>query len=302
MTQTNLHDSLFQLRKSTNVRIRKAELEALKLGFGALQRVSPTLASDLVFHLAFKARRHQRPEWERRHLENAELHRFPWRNGHLMAWSWGRGPVVLLVHGWEGRGTQLGWFIEPLVERGYRVVTFDGPGHGDTTVTRGSLPDQAAAIRFLEPRFGPFHAVVAHSMGAGSAALAASFGLDVRRMVLMAPPSGVQEYIDILTKMFGLDSETLTNMVNKLEQELRIPVENLHLPDRVRGFTLPVLVVHDRKDREIPLEKGLAIADAWPNAELLVTNGLGHRRILKERDVIDRIVDFVDESGELKAA
>ena len=48
--------------------------------------------------------------------------------GHV----WGAGPVVYLVHGWGGRGSQLASFVEPLLAGGFRVVMFDAPAHGDS--------------------------------------------------------------------------------------------------------------------------------------------------------------------------
>ena len=54
----------------------------------------------------------------------------------LHAYDWGSptDPVVLLVHGMEGRALQLGKFAPALVGRGLRVVSIDMPGHGKTEV------------------------------------------------------------------------------------------------------------------------------------------------------------------------
>ena len=46
--------------------------------------------------------------------------------GHV----WGDGPVVYLVHGWGGLGSQLASFVAPLTAAGFRVVLFDAPSHG----------------------------------------------------------------------------------------------------------------------------------------------------------------------------
>jgi len=53
------------------------------------------------------------------------------------------------------------------------------------------------------------------------------------------------------------------------------------------------LIVHDRGDREIPWRDGAALATAWPGAELKLTDGLGHRRILSDPDVIAAALAFV---------
>ncbi|HEX8728518.1 MAG TPA: hypothetical protein VF739_07855, partial [Ktedonobacterales bacterium] len=50
----------------------------------------------------------------------------------LVARSFGAGPRVLLVHGWEGRGMNLGMFIAPLTAAGYQVLALDGPAHGES--------------------------------------------------------------------------------------------------------------------------------------------------------------------------
>ncbi len=55
----------------------------------------------------------------------------------------------------------------------------------------------------------------------------------------------------------------------------------------------PTLVIHDRHDREVRWEDGAAIAGAWPQAQLLTTEGLGHRRILQDASVIARIAGFI---------
>jgi pimeloyl-ACP methyl ester carboxylesterase len=56
---------------------------------------------------------------------------------------------------------------------------------------------------------------------------------------------------------------------------------------------MPLLVVHDRGDAEVAWQHGLAIARAWRGAEFLMTDGLGHRRILKDPDVVAAAVAFV---------
>jgi hypothetical protein len=60
-----------------------------------------------------------------------------------------------------------------------------------------------------------------------------------------------------------------------------------------RGDAAPVLVVHDRRDAEVPFASGAAIAGAWPGARLLATEGLGHRRVLRDAGVIEAAVSFV---------
>ena len=46
-------------------------------------------------------------------------------------------------------------------------------------------------------------------------------------------------------------------------------------------------------DDAVEWQNGEVIAEKWPNAELALCDGLGHRMIAQDRSVIERIVTFV---------
>jgi pimeloyl-ACP methyl ester carboxylesterase len=55
----------------------------------------------------------------------------------------------------------------------------------------------------------------------------------------------------------------------------------------------PVLVVHDRNDRAAPLAAAQALVDALPAAQLHITEGLSHRRVLTDPAVLARVIDHL---------
>jgi len=59
---------------------------------------------------------------------------------------------------------------------------------------------------------------------------------------------------------------------------------------------VPLLVIHDRDDREVGWGDGAAIAQSWPRAELVTTTGLGHHRIVSDPAVIRQVVTFLRRS------
>jgi pimeloyl-ACP methyl ester carboxylesterase len=62
---------------------------------------------------------------------------------------------------------------------------------------------------------------------------------------------------------------------------------------RAAGLSIPLLVVHDQHDEEIAWEEGADLAQACPGAQLLSTDGLGHRRLLREPAVVARVTRFL---------
>ncbi len=63
-----------------------------------------------------------------------------------------------------------------------------------------------------------------------------------------------------------------------------------------------LLIVHDRSDREVPLADGEELARAWPEAQLIVTEGLGHRRVLSSPDTVEMVADFIGDAPAGRAA
>jgi len=54
----------------------------------------------------------------------------------------------------------------------------------------------------------------------------------------------------------------------------------------------PTLIVHDRQDRINLLADGQAYAHAIRGARFVATESLGHRRILKEAEVLAQVTRF----------
>jgi pimeloyl-ACP methyl ester carboxylesterase len=105
-------------------------------------------------------------------------------------------PAILLMHGWEGRGLQMGAYIAPLVAAGNQVIAIDGPGHGHTKGGTPGLPTFSICLERALSAFSPV-AIVAHSMGAGAALVAASrSGFQGRVLCLAGPP----ETHDVFTR------------------------------------------------------------------------------------------------------
>ena len=83
-------------------------ITAARFGLRVLAPTAPSFAAAFAERLFLTAPRHRRPAWEEAILATAEPFEIPHQRSFLPAWRWGVGAsTVLLVHGWEGRGSQL---------------------------------------------------------------------------------------------------------------------------------------------------------------------------------------------------
>src|SRR5437016_6454423 len=162
-------------------------LRFTRAAFGAVQRASPGLAARWAERLFCSPPR--RPISERMATWLAGGRRFDltFRGRRVAAWSWGdRGPGVLIVHGWGSRGARFVDLGGALLASGFRVVTFDAPGHGASSGRLSSGLEFARAALAVATAVGAVSAVGGHSLGGFAAALGVECGVAAGRAVFMA--------------------------------------------------------------------------------------------------------------------
>jgi pimeloyl-ACP methyl ester carboxylesterase len=260
---------------------------------GVLSRTAPRAASRVAMSLFMTPRRYRRPDREAETLRSATPFSATVDGQRLQAWRWGSGPTVLLVHGWEGRGTQLGAFIDPLVASGLSVITFDATAHGESEGSRSSLPHFAWCVRAIAEAAGEVHAILAHSLGCAATTLAVHDGLRAKRLVYFSPPLDPSDYVLRFGDMLNISVPVLDGMKRRIERRFGRTWTEFSLAHMAPAMSAPLLVVHDRDDQETFWEEGANLAAKWPGARLITTKGLGHRRILRDPSVVAAATDFV---------
>lgn len=295
--------------KSTTVRSpgtnRSPKLAAVRTAFAALDRVSPALAARWAMNMwctlpTNKGRRQD----NRPHPGWLDMVRLP-GNRRVVVETWGEGQPVYLVHGWGGWRGQLGAFVSPLVAAGYEVVAFDAPSHGQSSPGelgkgKGSGIEFAESLAAVVGAYGRPAGLIAHSFGAATSALAIQDGLSVRRLAFVAPSPDPVSLTRQMADLLGYSEQTHAKFLTRLEYLARRPLADLSID--AMGDTLvlpPALVVHDRTDKEVPYDLGAGLADAWPSASLVTTDGLGHQRILRDPGVVQNITAFLSSPSTL---
>ena len=207
--------------------------------------------------------------------------------------------TVYLMHGWGGRGSQFGAMVEPLLESGHRVVMLDAPAHGDSD--RGPAgPRRTNGLEFAQAldavfcRFGPAEAVIAHSLGTIATYLALRFGwLGTKRLVLIAPMVESQSLFNQFQAALGFGERTRRAFDRSILGWVGIPVAEFDARFQAAHVDpVPTLVITDRGDRQTPYEDVVEFAESI-DAPLVTTEGMGHRKVLRDRRVIACVVEFV---------
>lgn len=285
-------------RNSTIVR------SIIRLGFAGLDRGLPALAARIAYRLWFRL-----PPGAASSgpvaltFPDGQAFTVDLDGRTIRGRTWGEGPVVYLVHGWAGAAHQLTPFVGPLVARGFRVIGFDGLSHGrsDAGVHGRRSSDAVELARSLDAvhaRFGPAHAVVAHSMGTLSTVLALRLGwVRADRLVFVAPVTRVADFVRRIRAELGFGDRTQSRLEALAQARTGYAVADLDVP-RLVGEVEPrhLLVVHDEGDRETPHAGSVRLVSGWETAQLHSTRGLGHRRILSDDGVTAVVARFVATS------
>ncbi|MBI2752048.1 MAG: alpha/beta hydrolase [Betaproteobacteria bacterium] len=270
-------------RISTNVR------------FATTALLAPDLAGAWAERLFLTPPQPKFPESEFFDLIDARSSFVEHRGRKLATWRWGPqdAPAVLLSHGWGGRATQMRGFVFHLAAAGFRVIAFDQPAHGLSEGRFTGLPDFADAFAAIARHHGGVRAVIGHSLGATAAALAMAHGLQIERAVLISPPSDVIGFSRRFARWHWMPERVRHAMQDAIEERFGVRWADLEVGRFARKLEAAALVIHDRDDSVVPAWQGARLARVWPGARLLLTDGLGHGRILADEAITRAAADFI---------
>jgi pimeloyl-ACP methyl ester carboxylesterase len=274
-------------------------IRLFRIALAAFQRLWPSLGVRAAYRLFGTP---LPPKWVTRGSPwdpGYRTEQWPFEDASITVYSQAaapHGPIALLVHGWGGHARQMLPLAEALSQQGMRAVLIELPAHGRSAGSVSNLPQFARAIEYVVARLlqegHTLRVVVAHSLAANAAAYAASRGLPTERLVLLAPPASPREYTRLFAHVFGLSESTRHAMQKRIEAREGLLMTQLE-PDAVGPrIRIPTLVVHDRGDNINRFTDGQAYAHAIRGAQLVATEGLGHRKILKDAEVLGKVAIF----------
>ena len=192
------------------------------------------------------------------------------------------GPAALLVHGWEDDNSLWSPLVEVLQARGKAVVAIDLPGHGYSQGDACGLELTIAAIKAVVAACGPIDSVATHSFSGMALARALSEGLDVKSVVLISPPARQSGQFERVWRRFHVPEEVIVAALEMGQAEGRF----FDLTNLAPTLKPVALFIHSRDDVQCPIEDTQRAATAWPRAKFWPVDGLGHRDLVKDEEVV----------------
>lgn len=295
-------------KKSKNLHKPAFVLKSFRLIFKYLGSLFPKLIGRWAYSLWFLTHRGAIPKREEKWLSTAtKIEAVELKSDLLgetplpvMTYYWENpehkdAPLVMLLHGWTGRGSQMGALAEPLLKAGFRVLSFDNHSHHKTPGKTSTIFKQSEVQRGLADKFGPIYGIVAHSFGGMVTSYSLSEGMEIQKIVCISPPSRFDYLLERFSNTLHLPKSIQNYMVSRFKEDY-----GSDLAERVSATTtskvlghIPALIIHDEDDQDVPITESELLLQSWPNSTMKRTKGLGHRRILYNAQVIEDAVNFL---------
>lgn len=190
-------------------------------------------------------------------------------------------------------------FVEPLLAHGFRVISIDLPGHGQSSGRMFHLPLAVTALHAARAKLGEFDAILSHSLGGAVVAttLAGTIpdcpALPVAKLVMISSPDSMSKIFNDFASMIGL-SEKANNELHGMVKHLTGKMtDDFSTSTQLQNVSTSLLLMHAPDDKEVPYSESESIAQRNPDALLKPMPGLGHRRIIASADVVQTAVAFI---------
>lgn len=270
----------------------------LRFRFSSFGMLFPKSTTELGYKI-FATPRSRAKHWKTDAvIDAAHIEDLMFEGLKIKTYSWGTGDkIILLVHGWLSRGTALRMFVNPLLKLGYKIIAFDAPAHGDSEGTQLNMVTNARVIaQIIEKNGGTLHGAIAHSFGCSSVIFTLQHinpSLVVHRVVLLAAPPRIAVILQGFMNSVAMTAKLRDYAIKKflvINPHLQT-FDTAHSESKVKIDKL--LIVHDTQDYVTPISTAQDIEKNWKNAHLIITEGFGHYRLVKNPDVVRKITDFL---------
>ena len=212
-------------------------------------------------------------------------------------WNHPQPHKVLILHGFGSAAHKFEHYVAPLVKKGYEVLAFDAPAHGESEGTRTNAIEYSEMIKEVMHRYGPVNSFMAHSFGgiALSLALEETVHDANTKIAFIAPATETSTAVDGAFTMLKLkDTEVRAEFEKIIIEVSGKPTAWFSMRRIMKKISADILWIHDEDDDITPLSDALKVKeDNHPNIKFVITKGLGHRKIYHNAEIKKEVILFL---------
>jgi pimeloyl-ACP methyl ester carboxylesterase len=204
--------------------------------------------------------------------------------------------VVIVSHGWGDNSRSFQEMILSLTEQGYTVAAVDHIGHGRSSGNNSNLLSFIETLELLLEQFNEdrieVDAIIGHSMGAIATLNLPNYLLKNKKIILISSPIKFFELMFEKVEQAGISRKLLTRVLESISHKHGKTWQQLTTENNRDKLALDLTFIHDRQDRYAPFDDVTRYLQQEKNT-LIETQGLGHRRILSDTNVIKNITQVL---------
>ncbi len=253
----------------------------------------PRLASKWAINLFLTPRSAPFTKKGLKLLEDAETFEIVANDKSMKAYRMGSGPEVVCIHGWAGKSIQFADIAYALTKAGYTFIAVDVWAHGNSDGVDASMFDFAAATKVLVENSENVACVIGHSLGAASVSLSVYDGLTIPRFIAMGAPSLPNDILDSFRKIIQAPERINQVIKDACLEVFNRDFDEISMTNTIRSMSCPVLAIHGEDDFDVGIFHLDALISVKSDIVSIRVPRLGHRRILKDPEVIERIIEFI---------
>lgn len=290
-----------QLRKISNkYRLNPESIPSFKIPkyirqtARVLNTISVSWATKFALAMFFKPLPFPIPEREKEMRSQAIKHELLTKNAKefLVFELKADGPKVLMIHGWSGRASQFHEIASFLHNKGFHIFAVEAPEHGELQGHRTHMLSFVDALEESCKRFGEFDFAIGHSLGGMALFNVLSRNQWFEKMVIMGSPANISNVIHDFCEKVNFDDRVADGIISYIEKKYSLKEQEASSDYLCQIYRPEGLIIHDLYDQDVPVENARIMHDKWRGSKYIETEGLGHRRVLRDPKVMAAIYDF----------
>jgi len=171
-----------------------------------------------------------------------------------------------------------------------------GRGHGQSEGERSNLVDfKELMVKMIKKKIGVPYAIIGHSMGGGAATyLLMDYDIRVKRLVTIAIPTISKRFFDGMFAAMKVPQRMQRTFFKSMAEEFGEPIEKYNLIERKEPIKADkILMVYDEDEDVVPFKDVKDFLTRHPEIESFNMRGVGHYSIIKNKAVIEQIIEFL---------